>query len=331
MGGSMVEVENLYLDFLIGFMGDDFFQEKRNFYHPFYQDYWILKKLYFNQVSGEFSALKKATVSLATAQINAYTLSITSKQKEDKLFAFGDFTWLGSDDVRRDIEGRLGAKITGERGKRTRGKNSETMISELCVASWLLLEGGDFIALQEDSMPDFMSLSQNICVECKAYIEAKSIDSFLEQHVSKANRQLGNAAQQFNEELIGVLVLDLTRYFAQIPMLDESNGFLGFSEQHHSKVKESTLAQLNNRKNIHWVLYYWDEIQTTSRSISVDIMRRSRWIKNGGVQSDPPLPIYALRVSNSLILSEPHEQMYRNSRCFCGSGLRFKHCHGRLA
>jgi len=311
-------------------MGKEFLENNKNLYHPLYKDYWAIQKLLAGSLDADKSRLVKEVLARTTAIINAFTFSSSSKKKEEKLFSFGDFSSLGSEEVRIDIEGRLGTVNTTGNGKRKKGKKTESIISELCVASWLLQQCSDFMALQDDAMPDFVCLAKSVLVECKTFVKAKNIQNFLDKHIRKADKQLGEGVKKYGEKTTGVLVFDLTGYFQTLEPCQSEDGFEVYPKEYFINLDEEISARIRERKNIHWVMYYWDEVFPCVATC-VSQLRASKWVKNpkffGG---SPPLEGYGLRVAMNVYSAPPNSRMRRNSLCFCGSGKRFKFCHGSI-
>lgn len=324
---EMKPIEINYLSFLVGLMGDAFFDDHKNFKHPLYIDFWALRKRLVRHLDNSSDGhLIADALDQTNALMNAYLFSVASSGSYLKKLSFGNFSNLG-EDVVRDIEGILGAEKTAERGKRTRGKRTESIMTELSVWSWLRDNCEDYEWLKEDSAPDFVNRKGKVCVECKGFVDAQSLENFLNKNLSKANRQLRLYSERNGEKYVGIVALDLTRYFAKIEGKGESGTIRVYSDSQLFAVDAEIKRAMQNRVNIDWVIYYWNELFPYNCATTVSIDRISRWVANK--ENDvPPLKRYGVTAAMNIHFSATNMASSRNSPCFCGSDLRYKHCHG---
>ena len=287
-----------YINFIVDIMGMDFIQNKRNARHPLYKDYWTFHTLPYSNSSEK--ALRDSMYGQATAMFNAVVFSNSSSARTDELFSYGDFSDLGSEKVAVDIEGRLGTLRKKAENTRTKGKKTESIITELCVASWLIPLCSGVKALQDDSMPDFICSVKKMAVECKTYIDAKTIDKFLDNHISKANKQFSIAFEKYGQDHSGILVFDLTRYFSELKTRTIEGTSKVYQDEYFLDLEKKISTRIIRRKHIHWVLYYWDEISLLNSGLAASILRDSRWVKNISGQEDAaPLEKYSIFLSLS--------------------------------
>lgn len=316
----MSNFKERYRKFIFDVMGEGFLKDPKNRGHVCYDDFWLLSgETYSGPYIREWQ--RSFTDRSASTMLNAYIFSSASRGVGTEVGAFGDFDALGDEIRKNEIMARLGAeRLVEVKRARPRNDNALGLISEMVVAGWLWQKNLQHEYISDDGLPDFFLADKRIAIECKSYVNAQSLDRCIDEHCSKAKKQFNRGRQRWGENILCVVVLDLSRY-----RVLSGSDVPAFKDKFTGLIKRS----IHRRPEIDWVMCYWDVYQPCHQRTEVE--RHSVWVK--GMSSCPAVePIEPLKLFLSVgsHLKVPPAVLGRNSLCHCGSGRRYKLCHGVL-
>lgn len=206
---------------------------------------------------------------------------------------------------------------------------SNTMV-ELSAAAWCISRGFPVEPCAGDAMPEFSILGSEdrrpIYVECKR-VEAPVAPEQLRRQLQRANRK----THALSPEALGPLALII-----------DISGEVGRTEASSTppdtarRCIEIVSKQIQRAKyrNISAICFTWHNVAFLSpapdRSTTIALQRVSNWISHPHARrpflAGNPMESYGFTVE---ALMEDIRGP-RNGPCFCGSGERFKRCHGKL-
>ncbi len=201
---------------------------------------------------------------------------------------------------------------------------SNTM-AEISAAAWCLGKGFQVTLCTGDGMPEFSVRvahdAPSLFIECKRP-EGPITAEQLVQQLKRANRKV---VDQPGSPLL--LIIDLTDHVpvtSRDAVPPQAQACINTVEDHLGRQKFRNLAGVG---------FAWDQVGYSPPDapwMGRHLRRHSRWLSHPHarlpVASPNPLDKYGFTV----IAGMGDFRGQRNAACFCESGKRFKHCHGRL-
>ncbi len=212
-----------------------------------------------------------------------------------------------------------------------------SLITELGVAAWLSGRGVEITPFEIDSFPDYKA--SHVRSDLPLFIECKKLmfgtkPQRIGKVISKANKQI----KATGEKGYGVIILDLTD-FIEIPIYYSAGARQTPADVEKVAMLVTNSVQKDNSA-ISCVVIIWNELSVqgmdkNSNLIMIHFVRRSLCIYHRApqleIRRDHLFSNFGQTFSMKIpLINNTKVKQNRNGRCRCNSGLKFKHCCGKL-
>jgi hypothetical protein len=290
--------------------------------HPAFLD-WSLCQQYLldsTQAPSDPDTMQRVASLLATA-----SCIVGSGGGDVSTLTPGSFANYGDEAVRKRINAVIHEPL-----------HYNSLLTELALASWCQSRGFAVRPYSGEGFPDFHvalpGVEPGIAVDCK-HLGRNSLPSRAADVVTKGNKQIKAAGS----DLFGVVLVDATEKLGRLTALSDETPpeISAIAKTLHGAVQ-------SDNSSVSAVLLTWDQFTFIAPDDArswpgLFIQRRSQVIRHARPRLALPgsfaLGEYGPTVL--LITKIPRENLekvgpIRNRQCPCGSGRRYKHCHGRL-
>lgn len=334
------EDEYQLLEFLKWLFGEDFFNNTKNKKHSAYTDYHHL--IWKSSLSKKPQEVSTHDQNLALARLgfNSCVLADTSSNSignsSPKTFNFGRCESYGDERARKYIH-----------DVKYDPKQYETLFTELCAASWFRTYKWDVQSMEDEGMPDFVSCKEDeepIIMECKR-MKTSNFKTYSHRVIEDAAKKFKRYYKRENRRYRSLLFIDASGELSEfLPRGDAATrkAIIERQTSNRNQLLHYLQKKLNHHSSVDWIIVFADQIDVFGNGASIS--RISDVLKNTRTVDTESLPIsqYQLYlhvnsrpspVENRDLLAWWPSMKYsirRNSICSCGSGVRYKHCHGRF-